>query len=238
VPTISTLRLLQLVEGQAAGATRFYLPSSGAADVSPGFNAGWEETGDADRLKMVTTKISSAMTNKSGTTLITAGDLLLRQYVSAALEAQTITGDVKIYARASEALATVDAFSRILLKVVSNDGGTVRGTLLSFGDYSTGAEWNTSLRNKSFADIDPPTSVTTLDGDRLVLEIGFAHAAVISSAQINFGDDSSTDLSEDETTTTADNPWLEIGQTLTFQAVGGAAYEPTPFMQPFFMGPV
>lgn len=198
--------------------TRFYLPSTGAAAVSPAFDAAWEETGDADRLKMVTTRISSAMTDKSITTLITAGDALCRQYVSDGLAAQTISGNVRLYARASETLATIDALSRIVLKVVSSDGGTLRGTLLTFGDYSTGTEWNTSLRNKSFADGDIPSSVAALAGDRLVLEIGFNHAAVVSSAAINFGDDSATDLTQDETNTSANNPWLEIGQVLTFSA--------------------
>ena len=218
---IGSLRLLQLVEGQSQATTRFYLPSTGAAAVSPAFDSAWEETGSADRLAMVTTRINSAMTDQSGTTLLSVGDELLRQYVSAPLAAQVVNGDVKLYARASEALATVNAVSRIILTVVSNDGSSVRGTLLSFADYSTGAEWNTSLRNKSFADLDPPSPVTAQSGDRLVLEIGFNHAAVISSAAINFGDDSATDLAEDETTTTADNPWLEIGQTLTFAAAGG-----------------
>lgn len=203
------------------GKTRWYLPSSGAAAVSPSYDGGWEETSDADRLKMVTTKISSAMTNKSATTLSTAGDTLVRQYVGDPLDAQTIDASIRCFARALEAATTVDAVSRIVLKVVSNDGGTVRGTLLSIGDYSTGAEWNTSLRNKSFANGDAPTSVAAQAGDRVVLEIGFNHGAVVSSATINFGDDSGTDLGENETDTAANNPWLEIGQTLTFQS--GAA---------------
>ncbi len=196
--------------------TRLYLPSSGAAAVSPAFDAGWEETGDADRLAMVTTRINSTMTSKSATTLITAGDTLVRQYVSSGLAAQTISGNVRIYLRALEALGTVDAIARIVLKVVSGDGSTVTGTLLSLADYSTGAEFNTSLRNKAFADGDTPSSVAVNSGDRLVLEIGFHHAAVVSSGSLSFGDDSATDLVQDETTTTADNPWLEIGQVLTF----------------------
>ena len=231
MPNIQSLRLLQLVEGQTSGSTRFYLPSTGAAAASTAFDGAWEETGAASRLAMVTTKINSAMVNASATTLLSVGDEVLCQYVSASLDAQTITGDVKIYARASETLATVNAFSRIVLKVVSNDGGTDRGTLLAFGDYSTGAEWNTSLRNKSFADIDPPSSVTTQSGDRLVLEIGFNHAAVISAAQISVGDDSASDLPEDETTTTADNPWLEIGQTITFASGAAAAVSVSGYLE-------
>lgn len=203
----------------AASATRFYLPSTGVAAVSPAFDVGWEETVDADRRRMVTTRISSAMTDKSAATLITAGDTLVRQYVSDALEAQTINGAIRIYSRSSEALATVDAVSRLVLKVVSNDGSTVTGTLLSLADFSTGAEWNTALRNKSFADGDIPGLVAANANDRLVLEVGFNHGAVVSSALMNFGDDSATDLLQDEVATVADNPWLEIGQVLTFAAI-------------------
>lgn len=229
---IGTVRLLQVLGAR----TRFYLPSTGAAAVSPAFDAAWEETGNADRLKMATTKIASAMTDKSITTLITAGDALCRQYVSDGLAAQTINSYVKLYARTSETLGTVDALSRIVLKVVSSDGSTVRGTLLSFGDFSTGTEWNTSLRNKTFADGDTPSSVVAQAGDRLVLEIGFNHAAVISSAAINFGDNSSTDLLENETSTSADNPWLEIGQTLTFSAGGRTTKNTDPRPLGIFSG--
>lgn len=209
--------------------TRFYLPSTGSAAVSPAFDAAWEETGDADRIKMVTTRISSAMSDKSITTLITAGDALCRQYVSDALEAQTIDQAVTLYARANETLGTLDSTARAVVKVVSGDGGTVRGTLLSLADYSSASEFNTSNRNKAFIIGKGPTSVAAQAGDRIVLEIGFNHGAVISSAAINFGDDSSTDLLQDEVTTAANNPWLEFSQVLTFQAVTVKA--PPPFQR-------
>jgi hypothetical protein len=216
--------------------TRFYLPSTGAADVSPSFDGGWEETVDADRREMVTAKISSAMTSKTVTTLLSVGDTLVRQYVSNPLNAVTITANVKLYARVLEALATVDAVSRIVLKVVSNDGSAVTGTLLAIADYGGGTEFNTSLRNKAFADGDTPSSVSAASGDRLCLEIGFNHAAVISSADFSFGDDSATDLAENETGTVADNPWLDIGQTLTFVSAGRTTKNTDPRPLGIFAG--
>lgn len=206
--------------------TRFYLPSSGSADVSPTFDAGWEETGSADRIEMVLTKISSAMTDKSVTTIASTGDALCRQYVSNTLNAVTLTGNIRVYARANEALATVDATARIKVYVVNSAGDTVRGTLLAINDYSTGTEFNTSNRNKAFADGDTPSSVSLQQGDRIVLEIGFNHAAVISSAAVNFGDNSATDLLYDETTTAADNPFIEFNQTITEGAAPGGSIVP------------
>lgn len=198
--------------------TTFYLPSTGAAAVSPGFDGGWEATGDADRLAMVTTRISSAFTDKSITTLLVAGQTLFRQYVSAPLQAQTFHAPVFIYARAMETLGSLNGFSQIVLKVVSNDGSTMRGTLLSIGEYSGGTEWNTATRNKAFVNGRVPTPVTAIAGDRIVLEIGLSHDALITTAAINFGDNSSTDLPRDEVATAADNPSFLIAQTVLFQA--------------------
>ena len=199
--------------------TRFYLPSSGVAPISPAFNAGWDETGDAVRRTMSPTAIASAMATQDITAVASPGDTLFAQYVSAPLVAQTINAPIRCQARTAEALGTADAISRILVKVVSTDGSTIRGTLLTLADYSTGAEWNTTLRNKTFADSDTPTSVDALDGDRLVIEIGANHAAAAVTLSMSFGDDSGTDLPLDETTTAANNPWIEFGQNIVFLAL-------------------
>ena len=200
---------------------KIYLPSTGAAAVSPAFDAAWEETGDADRRAMVTTRINSAMTNKSITLALAAQDALFRQYVSDTLAAQTISGAVSIQVRATEALATADAIARLTLKVVSQDGTTERATLLAFGDFGNGTEFDaTTLTSNTFAFKDAVTAYTCILGDRLSLELGCNHAAAAVGVSINFGDDSSTDLTEnDETETTANNPWLLFYRPVTFQSV-------------------
>ena len=198
--------------------TRFYLPSSGAASVSPAFAAAWEDTSSAVRRAMVTDKIASAMADELSGTL-SLGDNLIIQYVSDPLDgAQTIWGNMKLQIRAREGNALLDSLSKLGVFVYSNDGTTLRGTLLAVADYSTGAEWNSTYRNKVFADGDVPTPVSALDGDRIVIEIGANMASVISTSDISLGDDSATDLPEDETTTDANNPWFQIGQILKFQA--------------------
>ena len=74
-------------------ATRFYLPSTGAAPVSVSFDLTWDETsGAGSSLKCVTTKISSAMTSVAVTKTTATGGTraLVRQYVSDRLVAQTL----------------------------------------------------------------------------------------------------------------------------------------------------
>ena len=196
-----------------------YLPSTGAAAVSPTFDANWEETGDAVRLAMVTTKITSAMTTKSITAVATAQDLLFLQYVSDTLAAQTLAGPISIQMRTAEALATADAFCRMALKVISEDGATVRATLLAFADFGSGTEWNTALRNQIFAFQDQITSYTCILGDRLLLELGCNHAAAAVSLSVSHGDDNASDFAEnDETQTTALNPWLKFYKRVTFES--------------------
>ena len=203
-------------------ATRYYLPSTGASDVNPAFDAGWAETADADRRQMVLTKISSADTAKSVTTLSVAETELVRQYVGPTLGPQTISGTVKCQVRALEGgIGSADAICRLMLKIVSNDGSTVRGNLLALEDYGSGLEWALgSATNRSFSLGPAIASVTTQNGDRAVLELGCFHAAVALTVTLNFSDDNGTDLPEDETETAAFNPWLEFSQTLLPQGEG------------------
>lgn len=191
-------------------ATRYYFPSTGAAAVSPAYDAAWNQTGQADRLRCVTTRISSAMTDKTltdpGTTVV-----LWRQYVSDPIGAQTITGTVKAQARAMK--TGTDQPSYLGIRVVSNDGAVVRGTLLAVADH-VGTLLGGTLTNKTFVDGDTVTSVVAHNNDRLVFEIGNYQTVSTADPTGNFGDDSGTDLPEDETTTAAYNPWVELSQTI------------------------
>lgn len=202
--------------------TRFYMPSSGAAAVSPAFDGGWDTTPN-DRLKMVTTKISSSMTDlTTDEELSVLGTKLgWRQYVSDPIPAQTVQGTVKGQIRVAEGDAAQN-FDQVALviKVVSNDGGTVRGTLLSIGGHVAANEFtvNTTKTNRKIADGDSLSSVAASANDRIVIEIGCIDSSFASlgadSLYASFGDDSGTDLPEDETTTAANNPWIEFSQTL------------------------
>lgn len=200
-----------------AGRTRYYFPSTGAAAVSPGFDTGYEDTSIATRLRTVTTKISSAMTTVDFTDLDTTDrDVLFRQYVGDPLVAQTINAqDVRLQMRGIETLGINNMFLTWVLKIVSNDGSTVRGILVAI--RRDGTELDTVLTNRG--DLATIASLAILDGDRPVIEIGTGGIPTVSvhSSSLRIGDADATDLPEDDTTTADNNPWLEFQQILQFQ---------------------
>ncbi len=200
---------------QIGGGTRFYLPSTGAAAVSPSFSAGWEDTASASRLRTITTRISSAMTTINITDLSAADrDVLGRQYVSDPLTAQDITVQyIRAQIRTSETLATNNILLAWSIFVVSNDGGTVRGTLVAVHRDDT--EFDTTLTNRG--DLVYGNAVSAQAGDRIVIEIGGGGAPIVThDYSLSIGDDSGTDLAVDDSTTTANNPYIDFSQTLSF----------------------
>lgn len=201
-------------------ATRFYLPSSGSVPISPSVSSEWESSWQFTRRPAVTTKSNTSFVNDEGydTPGSTPMDICKFQYISGPLEAQTITGTVKGQIRVYEGEDDDDACRALVIRVVSNDGATVRGTLLAHFPSSLESEWATSATNRYF----PPsgTSVTSVDaqaGDRLLIEIGVRRFAANSGYhRYRMGDNASSDLPEDETSTSDYNPWIEFSQTLDF----------------------
>jgi len=201
--------------------TRFYLPSSLSTTITPAYSSEWERTADADRRGMVTFRVNSALTTKTSYENVTTApyDFLTRQYISEPLEAQTISGYVKGQIRCYEDNAAMDYCAAIIIKIVSSDGGTVRGTLLSYFPASLSSEYATSLTNRYFPPNVAITSVNAQAGDRIVVEIGTRSFNVVSSgynAYHRFGDAAAADLPEDESTTSDYNPWIEFSANITF----------------------
>lgn len=225
-------------------ATRFYLPSTGAAEVTPA-NDSWDKTtGAGAARKAVTARISSAMatvTNTKDSTTLHCS--LIRQYVTGPLAAQTISGTVKGQMRCIESNGNFAACVAVSIRACSEDGGTIRSpALLAISNsdlYTSGTvhEMATSLTNRSLEDSAENkslslTSCTLSEGDRLVIELGFrsSDTSTIRTGGISFGDDhATTDLPEDQVATAANNPWIEFSQTINFPATtgsGSAAFSP------------
>src|SRR5436190_15322652 len=134
-------------------ATRIYLPSTGSIPAglsNPTFGT-WTETTGAVRRGAVTSRISSAMTNKTQARTASAANntWLDTQYAIGPLSGQTyavstIKGTIRVLESAIN--DNVDAM-RLLVRVVAPDGTTFRGTI--YGPTNgTVAEFNTSLRAK------------------------------------------------------------------------------------------
>lgn len=196
-----------------AVATKFFLPSSGAAEVSPGFSA-WTDTTGADRIRCVVNKIYSAFATKGTNAGAGAGTYLNRQYVSDPIAPQTISGYVSGEIRGRYSGTVASPSSEITIKIVSNDGQTVRGTLLALTGGNT--EYGTSLTSYWIPPCTALTQVTAQNGDRLVFEIGGNRGAGSSTPTItqDFGDSGTTD--EVETQTTQGNPWIGFSQSILF----------------------
>jgi hypothetical protein len=205
-----------------AASTRFYLPSAGAANISPAYSTAWEKTTQAGaRLLCVTAKTISAMASitVNENVATTPYDILSRQYVSGPIAAQTIQGTVSGQIRCSEANAATDADVAMIIRVVSNNGAVERGTLLSyFPAVLTNEYYVTTLTNRMFPSIIALNPVTTEDNDRIVIEIGTrVFNAITTSYSIlhNYGDNA-VDLAVNNSTTTAQSPWIEFSQTIIF----------------------
>jgi hypothetical protein len=218
-----------LVESFVNG-TRIYFPGSGTAAVSPAFDGAWEVTSSNFRRPCATFPTGTAFADSNRpTTSADPEDVLCGQFVSEPIQAQTITGTVKGQCLCRAQAAALNLNLAIVIKVVSNDGNTERGTLLALASSqqlpASGVPpdfLSTTYTNRRFLDASdnadiPLSSVTAQGWDRLVIEIGaFDRTNSTSQAQFRFGDDAAEDLPEDDSEQSDVNPWLEFSQSIRF----------------------
>jgi len=205
-------------------ATRIYLESSGTPAISPPPNAAWTDTSQFTRFNAGTTKAGSAMTTKNISDAIsTQADILIGQWITPQLTAgQTIRGTVPssstwtIQIRASETAAANNLFVTWAIYVFN--GTTLQSTVVAKRNDAT--EVATSLTNRGDSFGKTTGAYTTVAGDQLVIEIGLEGDPTSSNTHngaMSYGSDSATDLAVDDTTTTADNPFINSSNdTLTF----------------------
>lgn len=201
---------------------RLYLPSSGAAPISPSFT-GWDVTTGADRLAAVDSKGATAMTSKTiSGTFIADVDHLLRQYVyPLPAGIQFTTADtVKGQLLAAEGSASFNIRAQMRIRVMTASS-LVKATLLDFDEGVLDSEFAnpiSALTNRFFprgGAVTLQDDYTTASGDYLVIEYGVRnHAAATLDARLRFGDAPASALPEDQLSTADNHPWIEFSTDL------------------------
>lgn len=204
-----------------AGPIRYYTAGSTAAAVSPAFDAEWENTASALRRAISVTEFNESIATSTALDGLSTADrdVLNLQFVSDAIAAGPITGTLKGQIQAMESSPNPDMRIQMIVRVVSNDGSTFRGTLYGPDTAALSSEFNTARRN-----VQAPrggavalSAVTAQANDRIVIEIGYRkHGGYSGTGTLYYGGLAAyTALPEDETTTTTTTkPWFEFSADL------------------------
>jgi len=207
-------------------ATRFYLPSTtpsnfvGTIGLAPAYGA-WTVTTQAVRLACYRRKQNTAMANASisGDTDKTLESLLIRQYISGSLKAQTIAQQtVKWQIKGLETNAANNLYAAISIRSW-NYKTLAFQTLLAITADDVELPITTAT-NRQFS-ATTAGAITVAVNDRLVIEIGVSGDPASSGSNFHnstlvIGDNSATDLPEDDLDQNTYNPWVEFANTITF----------------------
>lgn len=214
-------------------ATRLYPVATTAAPISPAFDGAFIATGQAVRRSLATSKDAATETvygNAPGGWDIGDNAAALMLVTPPLNGAHTVSGTWSGTMHARE-LNTTDNIQRRQRKltVYSNDGTTVRGGLVAFGQHFTTTEWPTTFAGVQWANGATLSSVSALDGDRIVIEMGPGASAIGTTPEweILIGG-SGTDHLVANGDATGTVGWVEFSATLSFQAEGSPAARPYP----------
>jgi len=204
-------------------ATRFYFPASGSAAISPAVDSMWDESVSGFfRAPLVTTPSDTALASFGAyTTTQATQQSCWAQFVSDTLDvAQTITTpNIDAICRGSEGATGDNTYFAFTIRVLTRDGGSVRGTIKQQGTNTGGSEFGTAMRTRIWDNLTGST-VNAEAGDRIVIEIG-QHAqapTVAPSGTMRFGDPTaSSDFALTTNLTTDLRTWIEFtAVNLTF----------------------
>lgn len=146
-----------------------------------------------------------------------------RQYVSDPLAAQTIAAQtISAQFQVSEIDAANNLYLTIKVFVVSNDGNTIKETLLAITRDDTEASQGDpgTLENRSFSVTS--SAATIEEGDRIVVEVGLGGLPTSNASHdgwMRFGSFGGDLPVNDTETGTTFRPWLEFADTLLFSAL-------------------
>jgi hypothetical protein len=201
-------------------AVRFYMPSSGAAPISPAVDAAWERSASVFfRAPSPTVRSNTTLTDKSalfGAT--TTSQTCWAQFITDTLDLdQLIGGTVSMVIRGLEFSLSEDLHLAFNLWVVTPTL-TNRGTLKL--QHATATEYAVTAETRIFNAITL-TATNCSAGDRLVMEVGMHGVTPANGGNnvLRFGDQSATaDFALTSGLTTDLNPWWSLSQNVTFGA--------------------
>jgi len=206
-------------------ATRLYGLANNDPGITPAFGAWTATTGAVRRLMRIAAASfngKQAATETRAGVAITSGannNALGFQLISDPLHgAQTVSGTVTIVTRGRELATTDNVGQRIRqIIVVSGDGNTVRGTALALGAHSVTTELGTTVSGYPAVSALALTSVSALDGDRIVVELGYGLVSTGTTPQYDMViGGNGTDHANSEGDTTGTVPWVEFSANLLF----------------------
>lgn len=201
-------------------ATRFYLGSTATPAISPAFDSNWEQTGQAVRRKLYNKKTIEAIEALTDTTnltipITTTQDILGIQFISDPLPYKILLDarNWSMIIRCQESAGTANAHLAFSLRVLSNDGSAVRGTLRN--SFTTITEFGTTANTKIIA-AAAVTALTAEAGDRIVLETGIRASGptAATTGLMRSGFSAASDFALTNALTTDLNPWCEFDQDL------------------------
>ena len=200
-------------------ATRFYLPSSGAAAVTPSTWNHTNQAGTTYTLAGVRVKGATSLTSRTTASGITSPfTRAVMRYVIGPLNPVQISGTINIVMRCSEANVGANATLSTAVKLIKPDG-TDRSVLLNAiaSDLADSVqEFTATLGTRRAYDASEARPITLATqtptaGDYLVIEIGFRSATTTTrNVVIQHGDNAASDCPDAEADTGANAPWAEF----------------------------
>lgn len=205
-------------------ATRFYLPSAGAApSITPTL---WDlfavSAALVKCLPLVTAKTSTAQVTLTSSNIGTAAnsqDDYYGTWVSAPLSAQSLSGTVQGQVRGWQSNFYAYSMPLFVAYLIGSDL-QYKSTIYSYTPAGS-PFYSSSNHNGSMPQSPPGTVAATsiADGDRIAIDLGIRRDATASNSATHslvVGDNAASDLPVDNSSTATYDPWIEFSQTLTF----------------------
>jgi len=216
-------------------ATRVYANALVEPHVVPAFSSYWDSTVGAVRRRLETSRLSATSATTFSITKAIAGpyNWAMVMLVLPGLAAQNVSGNLKGQMRMNENVIAMDAGVQCSAKIWRPSTQAYVATLLANNNYgaisatpgAVGYELAVTLTNRKVpsgwsGSGAALTATDVLEDDCIVIEVGvrfFEAGASSRTSQLQLHQNNGTDLPEDETTTTSNDPWFEFSDTLTFK---------------------